>query len=181
MKWYQLYRELCLGSPYLKFHIVSKDIVEQVADSLLKRNIPDVQYKQLRPMETCLDLGGPMSLDRHLHSFDVDDLIIKIPSTDMRYFYDRIQELEERDDIGASYFKIHSAYSCVCLTENQRETLLIQMSSEIVEAEAFAEIENQYMKEVFSQANKVAAKQQLKEEGKVLDFVEFKRKKGIEA
>lgn len=170
MLWNFLYRDLFLGEPYIKTHIVSEELVKQLADSLIARDVPEVQWKFTN--KACLDLGGPCMLNRHIHYFDIDDLIVQIPSNDFEIFYDGIQELEARNDIGAEYFKIHSAYQALCLNEEQREKLLVLMSSELQEAIAISEIETNYTREVFSKGKHLA---------NVISLDEYRKSKGIEA
>lgn len=167
MKWNILYRDTTFGHPYLKPHVVSEELTDAIIDSFLARGVPNIQWKAIT--SCILDLRGPALPDEYYHDFDLDDLEIKIPSSNMIYFFDEIQELENREDIDALYYKIHAGYIALCLNPDQKDALLIQMSSELRKAECLVKLHYE--------ARRQREKEREMMGTNVVSFEEFKKRK----
>jgi hypothetical protein len=168
MKWNILWRNSDFGHPYLKPHVVSEEFTDVIVKSFLARGVPDIQWKKIPGC--VLDLRAPENSNQFHHTFDIDGLEIMIPSSNMIYFFNEIQDLEERDDVDVPYFKVHGGYVALCLDYDQREALLIQMSSELREAQTIAQFEHDMRQETLSKTD---------ETSNVVSLADFKKKKRV--
>lgn len=145
MKWYRL---IDTYEYKWKTHIIPECLYKSVTEGLHERGW--LQYESLDNEYCCLDLPGIISINRGYVKLCLDGLSIEIPYTDFSHFYNKISNLNLRDDSNEPYYKLHCNYSCLCLTEEQKNHLLELMTPHIAEAKAMANIENKAFNEAFT-------------------------------
>jgi len=138
MKWYFVYS----AALECKSHMIPEILKDKIVNSLSERGCGKQVLRE--ETETVIDLPGPMMVDRYLCRLSVDGMFLSIPATDLEFFYKELKSLPARKEIpGVTYYKLHGAYVCYCMTAEQKKILEDRIVNELPKAKIIANAERE--------------------------------------
>jgi hypothetical protein len=126
-----------------KSHAIPEPLVDGVLDNLSSRGCRGMNTETIPDDGISFDLPGVISVDRNMHDIQITGLKISIPSTDVATFFSMLNSLEERNEIGTKYYKLHGFHRCICLTPELKDELVEALKAVLPEAMAIADVENE--------------------------------------
>ena len=139
MKWFWL-MDNGGGDNYYKSHALPETLSAAIIDDLKSRGLGEYTTKETE--EFLIDMPGMCMVDRSYHTFEIDGVSIKMPSSEVDIFHEKLGRREERIADGKPYYKLHGWRCCIVLTPSQKEQLLSEMTAALPECEAIESAEN---------------------------------------
>lgn len=155
MKWHWVYDTDYRNEASWKSHAIPDVLFTPIMESLHERGFLYYDQKVIEG-EFGFDLPGMAWAHRKELTIDVDGLQIVMPCTDWEYIHAKLSRKEVRVDAAVPYYKLHGFLGCICLTPEQRDSMLSQMAARMDEANAFREIENHQFNAAMSRAKGMA-------------------------
>lgn len=118
MKWIWLKFSGAVG------HLVAEPFVSAVRADLMSRGCGELEEER-EAERFHLDPGGMMLVGEPNESLaPIDGVSITVRSLSVAGFADRAERLQPRD---GGYVKLHSMYSCICMSPEQRDRLVAEL------------------------------------------------------
>lgn len=142
-------------------HLVCEELFDALADDMTARGAPLEDKKPA--VKNRIDQPGPCYLTRPWEPFQMDDIIVEIPSEDVAAFISALEELPERIFAdGSKYFKLHGFCFCIVFTETQKKQFSQLLKAGLLKAEERATVfyadkkpHSQVLREAAAKANKI--------------------------
>lgn len=136
MKWIWIKFEKAVG------HLVAEPFVEAVKSDLRSRDCGEIEEEEEKAT-FYLDPGGMVLVGEPMVQLegDIDGLTVSGLARALESFAGRAANLETRD---GGYVKLHSMYSCLCMSPEQRDILVDRLK--VVGESAYAQYEVHFQK-----------------------------------
>lgn len=107
-------------------HLVEERYASAVRADLIARDCGELESDCLRePARFYLDMGGPILMGEPTETLlEIDGLTVSVRSLNVGGFAERAERLEPR---AGGYVKLHSMYSCLCMSPEQRDRLVAEL------------------------------------------------------